>query len=101
MQNPLIRFTYCMPPIAARIKDIESKYYVALRSSVYRDLGATVAANPSTILAIARLGDREKACLIRDLFDGNRPEVADLPDIRAAPGRRARAAGRGGTAAGG
>ena len=89
MQNPLIRFTYCMPPIAARIKDIESKYYVALRSSVYRDLGATIAANPSTILAIARLGDREKACLIRDLYDGTIDAKWRIPpDIRAALGRR-------------
>ena len=45
---------------ASRIKDIESKYYVGLRFSVYRDLGTIIAANPSTILAMARLGDREK-----------------------------------------
>jgi len=70
MQNPLVRVTYCMPAAASRIKDIESKYYIALRSSVYRDLGAIIAANPSTILAIARLGDREKQTLIRDLRDG-------------------------------
>jgi hypothetical protein len=90
MQNPLIRFTYCMPPIAARIKDIESKYYVALRSSVHRDLGATIAANPSTILAIARLGDREKSCLIRDLHDGTiNPKWQISPEIRSALGGRA------------
>ena len=76
MQNPLVRFTYCMPPSASRIKDIESKYYVALRLSVYRDLGATIAANPSTILAIARLGDREKATLDpRPRRRHDRPEV--------------------------
>jgi len=70
MQNPLIRLTYCMPAIASRIKHIESKYYVALRMSIHRNLGTTIAANPSTILAIARLGDREKESLIRDLADG-------------------------------
>jgi hypothetical protein len=70
MQNPLVRITYCMPAAAARIKDIESKYYVALRHSVHRNLGATIAANPSTVLAIARLGDREKETLIRDIADG-------------------------------
>jgi hypothetical protein len=92
MQNPLIRSTYCVPPVAARIKDIESKYYVALRCSVHRDLGATIAANPSTILAIARLGDREKACLIRDLYDGNiDPKWRISREIRAALGWRARA----------
>ena len=34
MQNPLVRTTYCMPAVASRIKDIESKYYVALRFSL-------------------------------------------------------------------
>ena len=47
MQNPLVRTTYCMPPVTMGIKDIESKYYVALRLSSYRDLGATMAANPA------------------------------------------------------
>lgn len=70
MQNRLVRLTYCMPPAASRIQDIESKYYVALRLSTYRDVGVTIAANPSTLLAIARLGDREKETLIRDLRDG-------------------------------
>jgi hypothetical protein len=70
MQHPLIRLNYCMPPAASRIKDVESKYYVALRLSAYRNVGAMIAANPSTLLGIARLGDREKETLIRDLFDG-------------------------------
>jgi hypothetical protein len=70
MQNRFVRTKYCMPAIASRIKDIESKYYVALRFSIYRDLGTIIAANPSTILAMARLGDREKEALIRDVADG-------------------------------
>ncbi|SIO04249.1 GH3 auxin-responsive promoter [Singulisphaera sp. GP187] len=89
MQNPLIRLTYCMPAIASRIKDIESKYYVALRLSVFRNLGTTIAANPSTILAIARLGDREKATLIRDIADGTLNAKWDLPaDVREALRRK-------------
>jgi hypothetical protein len=85
MQNPLVRVTYCMPVVGSRIKDIESKYYVALRHSVHRDVGATIAANPSTLLAIARLGDREKATLIRDFADGTIDAKWDLPpDVRAA-----------------
>ncbi len=80
MQNPLVRVTYCMPPSASKIKDVESKYYLALRLSVYRDLGATIAANPSTILAIARLGDREKSILIRDIADGTIDEKWTIPD---------------------
>lgn len=85
MQSPLVRMVYCMPSIASRIKDIESKYYVALRLSVHRPLGAVMAANPSTILAIARLGDREKAALIRDIADGAVDPKWNLPaDIREA-----------------
>jgi len=70
MQSRMVRTRYCMPAVASRIKDIESKYYVALRFSIHRDLGTIIAANPSTILAMARLGDREKQVLIRDLADG-------------------------------
>ncbi len=85
IQNPLVRTTYCMPAVASRIKDIESKYYVALRFSVYRNLGTIIAANPSTILAMARLGDREKAGLIRDLADGTiDPRWEIPPEIRRA-----------------
>ncbi|MHC5538450.1 GH3 auxin-responsive promoter family protein [Singulisphaera rosea] len=84
MQNPLIRITYCMPPIASQIKDIEAKYYIALRRSIYRNLGTIIAANPSTILAIARLGDREKETLIRDIADGTiDPKWKIPPDVRA------------------
>ncbi len=79
MQNPLVRTTYCMPAMASRIKDIESKYYVALRFSCYRDVGTVIAANPSTILAMARLGDREKGVLIRDLADGTIDARWDIP----------------------
>ncbi len=70
MQNPLVRSVYCLPVCGSRIKDIEAKYYVALRCSVHRNLGTIIAANPSTILAVVRLGDREKETLIRDLHDG-------------------------------
>jgi hypothetical protein len=85
MQTPLVRTTYCMPVVGSRIKDIEAKYYVALRHSVHRDLGVTIAANPSTLLAIARLGDREKETLIRDYADGTIDPKWDLPpDVRAA-----------------
>jgi hypothetical protein len=91
MQNRLVRTKYCMPAIASRIKDIESKYYTALRFSIYRNLGTIIAANPSTILAIARLGDREKQTLIRDLADGTLDSRWDVPAaIRLALARKTR-----------
>jgi hypothetical protein len=90
MQNPLVRSTYCMPPATMRIKDVEAKYYTALRLSLHRDLGTIMAANPSTLLAIARLGDREKATLIRDVADGTVTDRFDIPDeVRHAIRRRA------------
>lgn len=91
MQSPLVRFNYCMPPSASRIKDIESKYYVALRHSIHRNLGTIIAANPSTILAIARLGDREKSSLIRDIRDGAIDPKWTVPDeVREAIRRKVR-----------
>jgi hypothetical protein len=99
MQNRLVRTKYCMPAIASRIKDIESKYYTALRFSVYRNLGTIIAANPSTILAIARLGDREKHTLIRDLADGTIDSRWEIPadirqELRARTRRRHKAVAR-------
>jgi len=80
MQNPLVRTTYCMPACASRIKDVEAKYYVALRFSIARDLGTVIAANPSTILNMIRLGDRERETLIRDLRDGTIASKWPIPD---------------------
>jgi hypothetical protein len=98
MQNPLVRSVYCMPACGSRIKDIESKYYVALRCSAHLDLGTIIAANPATILAMVRLGDREKETLIRDLHDGTiaakwqiSPEIRHALRFRIRP-RRAAAA---------
>jgi len=91
MQNPLVRITYCMPPAASKIKDIASKYYLAMRLSAYRQVGATIAANPSTILAIVRLGDLEKAALIRDIADGTIDPRWEIPsEVRSAVRLRTR-----------
>ncbi len=85
MQNPLVRTSYCMPPATMGIKEIEAKYYTALRLSVHRPVGTLIAANPSTLLGLARLGDREKETLIRDLHDGRLEDRFDVP----APVRKA------------
>ncbi len=85
MQSRLVRTVYCMHPSAARIKDVASKYYVALRLAIHRDLGTIIAANPSTVLAIVRLGDRDRATLIRDLADGTVDAKWEIPaEVRAA-----------------
>lgn len=80
MQMPLVRLQYCMTPDTARIKDIESKYYMALRLSLYRELGTIIAANPGTIRAIARLGECEAGALVRDIRNGTVDPKWPIPD---------------------
>ncbi len=63
-QKRIIRFGYCVPAGVARIKDVAAKYYVALRLSLPRQVGMIIAANPSTLINLARAGDQEKESLI-------------------------------------
>jgi hypothetical protein len=83
MQKRVIRFLYCVPAAVGRVKDPATKYYLALRLSVPRRVGMVIAANPSTLVNLARAGDEYKEDLIRDIRDGTfspRFEVSD--DIR-------------------
>jgi hypothetical protein len=52
-----------------------------------------IAANPSTLINLARLGDREKESLIRDIHDGSLDSRFDIPQpVRSALARRLRKA---------
>jgi hypothetical protein len=91
MQKRIIRWLYCVPACAGRIKDAAAKYYVALRLSLPRQVGMIIAANPSTLVSLARAGDQEKQALIRDLYDGTLSRHVDVPeDIRTALARKIR-----------
>jgi hypothetical protein len=91
MQKWLIRWLYCVPGCVSRIHDSASKYYTVLRLSVPRPVGFMIAANPSTLVTLARTGDQEKETLIRDIHDGTlSPRFDVAPDIRAALRRRIR-----------
>jgi hypothetical protein len=79
MQKRFIRRLYVAPGCLARIKDARSKYYAAMRLALPRQVGLVVAANPSTILALARSADQHKEALIRDLRDGTLSADLDLP----------------------
>ena len=84
MQKRVIRWLYCVPPAVGRVKDASAKYYLALRLSVGRRPGMVIAANPSTLINMARAGDREKDTLLRDLADGTLSDRFDVPaDVRA------------------
>ncbi len=91
MQKRLIRWLYCVPPEVGRIKDANAKYYTVLRLSMPSPVGLIIAANPSTMINLARFGDQEKEALIRDVADGTLNARFDLPaDVRAVVTRRLR-----------
>lgn len=85
MQKRFIRWLYCVPANTGRIRDVAAKYYAVLRLSLLRRVGLIIAANPSTLVNLARAGDQEKETLIRDIHDGTLNARFDIPtDIRAA-----------------
>jgi hypothetical protein len=91
MQKRIIRWLYCVPACVGRVKDPGAKYYLALRLSLHRKVGMIIAANPSTLLNLARAGDQYKEALLRDLHDGTlNPDLDVAPDVRQALARRLR-----------
>jgi hypothetical protein len=91
MQKRVIRWLYSVPASVARIKDPRAKYYAILLLSIPRKVGMIIAANPSTLINLARSGDQDKEALIRDIHDGTLSDQFDIPaDIRAELTRRLR-----------
>jgi hypothetical protein len=91
MQKRIIRFLYCVPAPVAKIKDTTAKYYTVLRLSIPRQVGMIIAANPSTLVNLARAGNEEKERLIRDIHDGTLDPHWDVPaEVRAAIAGRLR-----------
>lgn len=90
MQKRVVRWVYCQPGCTSRIKDVNSKYYMALRLGLpKRRLGMLLAANPSSLINLARFGDQEKETLIRDIHDGGvNPSVPVPAKVRQALARR-------------
>ena len=83
-QCKIVRERYCVPYQLMRVQDVNSKYYAALRYSLPCPVGMAMAANPSTLINLARLGDEQKAILLRDLADGTLTADFDISrDVRA------------------
>jgi hypothetical protein len=84
MQKRIIRWLYCVPASVGKIKDPAAKYYVVMRLSLPRSVGMLVAANPSTMINLARAADAEKEALIRDIHDGTLSDHLNIPpELRA------------------
>src|SRR5207244_1650957 len=86
-----LRSRNCVPAWHRSNVDPAAKHYVALRLSLPREVGMIIAANPSSLVSLARAGDQHKEHLIRDLFDGTLSDHVDVPaDIRYQLGRKVR-----------
>ncbi|MBN9118958.1 MAG: GH3 auxin-responsive promoter family protein [Planctomycetes bacterium] len=84
VQKRLIKWMYAVPYVTGKIKDAKARYYVALRFSIGRNVSQLMAANPSTLVQLARTLDAEKEHLLRDLRDGTLREDLDIsPEVRA------------------
>jgi hypothetical protein len=84
VQKRLIKWMYAVPYVTGKIKDARARYYVALRFSIGRNVSQLMAANPSTLVQLARTLDSEKEHLLRDLRDGTlRADLDIAPEIRA------------------
>lgn len=80
MQKPVVRWLYCFPKEAAKVKDAFAKNYLALRTALTRPRLALIAsANPSTLIKLAQFGDENKEALIRDIRDGGLSLKLELP----------------------
>ncbi len=80
MQHWLVRDSYVLPPESAKIHDVDTKYYLAWRLGMQRQIGMWVSPNPSTHLNLARFGERNAEALIRDVHNGTLSAEYLLPD---------------------
>ncbi|QVL31180.1 GH3 auxin-responsive promoter family protein [Telmatocola sphagniphila] len=92
VQKKIVRGLYTVPAYTGKIKDPVSRYYVALLCSLRRKVGMLMAANPSTLVALARVLDLHKENLLRDLAQGTLSNNLDIaPELRAALALRLKA----------
>ncbi len=96
VQMKLIRRLYAVPHETGKIKDPLAKQYVALRFAIDRNVSQFMAANPSTLVQLARTLNAQRESLLKDLHDGTLRADLDIPEeirgilaprLKANPGR--------------
>jgi GH3 auxin-responsive promoter len=90
MQKRVVKAMYTVPGAVAKISDPEAKNYTTLRLALAdENVGLVMTANPSTLIHLARIADRRREDLIRDVADGTLATLSELPrDARGALRRR-------------
>jgi hypothetical protein len=79
-QKRIVRTMYTVPGAVAKIRNSDAKLYAAMRLAVAdRNVGMVTTANPSTLLQLAKLVDRRKDDLIRDIAEGTLAEAENVP----------------------
>jgi hypothetical protein len=69
-QSPIIRRHFAIPYEMCKIKDVDVKYYLLLRTALAQNVTAVLACNPSSLLLLsAQLGEHASD-LVADIFDG-------------------------------
>jgi hypothetical protein len=77
---PISRTVFLLPKWLVKIHDANARRYMALRLSIQSPkVGMIITANPSTLVEFARLADRRKDSLIRDLYDGSLADDVQIP----------------------
>ena len=79
-QSPIISMMYSVPACVFEIDDPDAKYYLALRLAIVENAGMFTTATPATVVNFARLGDRYKETLVRDIADGTLTGDLAIPD---------------------
>jgi hypothetical protein len=78
-QYPLAQMRYAVPYEVVCLEDFETRYYLALRMAVEKNVTAIAAMNPSTILLLMKKLKAHAGELARDLRDGGISKRRDIP----------------------
>ncbi len=83
VQKRIVKTMYTVPGAISKISNQDAKNYCTLKLAMGDDnVGMVMSANPSTLIQLAKIGDREKENLIRDISDGTLSCKQDLsPEV--------------------
>jgi hypothetical protein len=70
MQRPVIKEFYAVPSFVSRISNPKARFYTVMRLALVEPVSILITANPSLVLSLAEMVDREKEHLIRDIENG-------------------------------